>query len=373
MAEERNTLRKIIHIDMDQFYAAVEQRDNPELKGLPVAVGHDGERGVVATASYEARKFGVHSAQSMQVAKRLCPGLVIVPAHFEKYKAVSRQIRAIMEDYTDVIEPLSLDEAFLDVTRNKKDMELAVEVAKDIKRRILEETGLTASAGVSYCKFLAKVASDYRKPNGLCTIHPDRALDFIARLSIEQFWLVGKKTAEKMHHMGIHNGAQLREYSLQGLTTAFGKAGQMFYDFARGIDNRPVVTEWVRKSVGCERTYEHDLTTPSAITIELYHLVLELTERIHRTQFQGHTLTLKVKFQDFTQITRSLTSSTILLTKEQILPLAKQLFQKVTLAQHTIRLLGLSVGNPISDEDEGSESPHRQEWIDQYLPFEEDE
>lgn len=365
-----DTQRKIIHVDMDQFYAAVEQRDNPELRGLPVAVGHDAERGVVATASYEARKFGVHSAQSIQVAKRLCKELVIVPPRFSVYKEVSHQIRDIMLDYTEVIEPLSLDEAFMDVTHNKKGMPLAVEVAKDIKRRILEETALTASAGVSYCKFLAKVASDYRKPNGLCTIHPDRALDFIARLPIEQFWLVGKKTAEKMHRMGIYNGAQLRDYSLQGLTTAFGKAGQMFYDFARGIDNRPVVTDWVRKSVGCERTYEHDLTTPPAVIIEIYHLVLELLERLHRSQFQGHTLTLKVKFQDFTQITRSVTSPESLLTKEQILPLAKQLFQKVLLEGHTIRLLGLSVSNPTSSEEDETPVRQHEEWVNQYLPFE---
>ena len=367
-----DTSRKIIHIDMDQFYAAVEQRDNPELRGRPVAVGHDGERGVVATASYEARKFGVHSAQSMLVDKRLCPELVIVPAHFEKYKAVSRQIRGIMEEYTDVIEPLSLDEAFLDVTENKKGMTLAVDIAKDIKRRILEETGLTASAGVSYCKFLAKVASDYRKPNGLCTIHPDRALDFIARLRIEQFWLVGPKTAERMHQMGIHNGLQLRDYSLQGLTAAFGKAGQMFYDFARGIDERPVVTEWVRKSVGCERTYEHDLTAHAAITIEIYHLLLELLDRIQRAQFQGHTLTLKVKYQDFTQITRSVTSPDFLLTKEQILPLSKQLMQKVADDPRPIRLLGLSVSNPSTDEhdDDKTTLAHHEEWVDQYLPFE---
>ena len=362
-----DTQRKIIHVDMDQFYAAVEQRDNPELRGLPVAVGHDAERGVVATASYEARKFGVHSAQSIQVAKRLCKELVIVPPRFSVYKEVSHQIRDIMSDYTDMIEPLSLDEAFLDVTHNKKDMELAVDVAKEIKSRILKETGLTASAGVSYCKFLAKVGSDYRKPNGLCTIHPDRALDFIARLRIEQFWLVGKKTAEKMHKMGIHNGAQLREYSLQGLTSAFGKAGQLFYDFARGIDNRPVVTEWVRKSVGCERTYEHDLVTSAAITIELYHILQELLKRLEHTQFQGTTLTLKVKFHDFTQITRSITSAETLTTKEQILPLSKQLMQKVDFADRPIRLLGLSVGNPLQDDEE---PPHRAEWIDQYLPFE---
>lgn len=362
-----DTHRKIIHIDMDQFFAAVEQRDNPALRGLPVAVGHDGERGVVSTASYEARRFGVHSAQSIQVAKRLCPELIIVPSHFDRYKEVSAQIRDIMQDYTDLIEPISLDEAFLDVTHNKKNIDLAVDIAKEIKQRILQETGLTASAGVSYCKFLAKIASDYRKPNGLCTIHPDQALSFIAHLRIEQFWLVGKKTAEKMHKMGIYNGAQLRDYSLQGLTAAFGKAGQMFYDFARGIDDRPVVKDWVRKSVGCERTYEHDIHTKAAITIELYHILLELLDRLHRTQFQGHTLTLKVKYHDFTQITRSITSPELLLTKEQLLPLSKQLLHKVTFEQHPIRLLGLSIGNPPAANES---KPHQEEWIDQYLPFE---
>ena len=362
-----DTSRKIIHIDMDQFFAAVEQRDNPALRGLPVAVGWDAERGVVSTASYEARKFGVHSAQSIQVAKRLCKDLVIVPPRFDAYKEVSHQVRDIMLDYTEMIEPLSLDEAFLDVTHNKKDIELAVEIAKDIKRRILAETGLTASAGVSYCKFLAKVGSDFRKPDGLCTIHPDRALDFIARLRIEQFWGVGKKTAEKMHHLGIYNGAQLRDYSLQGLTSAFGKAGQLFYDFARGIDNRPVVTEWVRKSVGCERTYEHDLMTSAAVTIELYHILQELMKRLERTQFQGNTLTLKVKFHDFTQITRSLTLDEALQTKEQLLPLSKQLMQKVDFSSRPIRLLGLSVGNPHQEEEK--EPLHRAEWVNQYLPF----
>ena len=193
------------------------------------------------------------------------------------------------------------------------------------------------------------------------------SLNGMSRRCIEQFWLVGKKTAEKMHKMGIHNGAQLREYSLQGLTSAFGKAGQLFYDFARGIDNRPVVTEWVRKSVGCERTYEHDLVTSAAITIELYHILQELLKRLEHTQFQGTTLTLKVKFHDFTQITRSITSAETLTTKEQILPLSKQLMQKVDFADRPIRLLGLSVGNPLQDDEE---PPHRAEWIDQYLPFE---
>ena len=194
---------KIIHVDMDQFFAAVEQRDNPELKGKPIAVGHDAERGVVSTASYEARRFGVHSAQSIQLAKRLCPQLIIVEPHFQRYKEVSAQLHQIFHDYTDLIEPISLDEAFLDVTENKRGIELGVDIAREIKQRIRETTGLTASAGVSYCKFLAKIASDWRKPDGLTVIHPDRALDFIAQLKVEKIWGVGQKTAEKMHHMGI--------------------------------------------------------------------------------------------------------------------------------------------------------------------------
>jgi len=365
-----NERRKIIHVDMDQFFAAVEQRDNPDLLGKPVAVGYDGERGVVSTASYEARRFGVHSAQSVMVAKRLCPDLIIVPGHYNKYKEVSAQIHDIFHDYTDIIEPLSLDEAFLDVTSNKVDEELAVNIAVDIKRRILEETQLTASAGVSYCKFLAKVASDYRKPDGLCVVHPDRALDFIAQLPIERFWLVGRKTAERMHRLGIHNGYQLRQFSLQYLTDKFGKAGQLFYDFARGIDDRPVVTDWVRKSVGCEHTFLKDISRRSEVTIELYHTVLELLERIQKTQFKGHTLTLKVKFHDFTQITRSLTVNDILMEKAQILPLAKQLMREVDYAQRPIRLLGLSVSHAEVEEEKPLHG-QVEKWEEGYLPFEE--
>ncbi len=203
--------RKIIHIDMDAFFAAVEQRDNPELRGKPVAVGFDGPRGVVSTASYEARKWGVHSAQSIAQAKQRCPDLIIVPCRHSYYAEISHQIHQIFQEYTDLIEPISIDEAFLDVTHNKKGIELAVDIAKEIKARIKEATGLTASAGISYCKFLAKVASDYRKPDGICTIHPDKALDFIAQLPVEDFWGVGKKTLQKMHFMGIYNGADLTE------------------------------------------------------------------------------------------------------------------------------------------------------------------
>ena len=358
--------RKIIHVDMDQFFAAVEQRDNPELKGKPVAVGWDAERGVVSTASYEARRFGVHSAQSIQVAKRLCPQLIIVPPHFSKYKEVSSQIHSIFHDYTDLIEPLSLDEAFLDVTENKKDIAMAVDIAKEIKQRIKETTGLTASAGVSYCKMLAKIASDWRKPDGLTVVHPDKALDFIAQLDIKKIWGVGQKTAEKMHKMGIFTGADLRRQSLTRLSQEFGKMGRVFYDFARGIDERPVISEWERKSVSCERTFETDLSEPAAVTIELYHATLELVQRIEKSQFEGRTLTLKVKFLDFRQITRSITVGHILRTKDEILPLAKQLMKEVEYRSHPIRLLGLGVSN--HKEELAEESPR---WIELELEFEE--
>ena len=346
------TERKIIHVDMDQFFAAVEQRDHPELRGRPIAVGYDGERGVVSTASYEARRFGVHSAQSVKVAKRLCPQLTIVEGDYRKYKAVSKEIHSVFHEYTDLVEPLSIDEAFLDVTVNKRGMELAVDIAREIKAEIFRRTQLTASAGVSYCKFLAKVASDWRKPDGLCTIHPDRALDFIAQLPIERFWGVGEKTAAKMHWMGIFNGSQLRQVSLEHLTQVFGKAGRVFYDFARGVDERPVVTDYERKSVGTERTFEQDIWKRAAVVAELYHTVMELLSRIEKSDFSGKTLTLKVKFYDFTQITRSMTANRDLRRKDDILPLAKQLLSEVDYGHdRPIRLMGLSVSNPTTADD----------------------
>ena len=379
----RRKMNKIIHVDMDQFFAAVEQRDHLELKGKPIAVGHDAERGVVSTASYEARRFGVHSAQSIQVAKRLCPQLIIVEPHFQKYKEVSAQLHEIFHDYTDLIEPISLDEAFLDVTENKKSIELGVDIAREIKQRILEMTGLTASAGVSYCKFLAKIASDWRKPDGLTVIHPNKALDFISQLKIEKIWGVGQKTAEKMHRMGIFTGLDLRNTSLSRLTQEFGKMGQVFYDFSRGIDNRPVISEWERKSVSCEQTFESDINENAAVTIHLYHTVLELVRRIEKNDFEGRTLTLKVKFarereqtqqydkyQDFHQITRSITVDHVLRTKDEILPLAKQLMQQVEFHSHPIRLLGLGVSNPGSPSSNGALASSQGAWCELELEFE---
>ncbi len=344
---------------MDAFFASVEQHDRPELRGKPIAIGYDGKRGVVATASYEARPYGVRSAQPISTAKRLCPGLIIVRGRHERYKEVSGQVHEIFREYTDLIEPLSLDEAFLDVTRNKKGIELAVDIAREIKTRIKEVTGLTASAGVSYNKLLAKIASDWRKPDGLCTIHPDRALDFVGGLGIEKFWGVGPKTAERMHGMGIRTGADLRAVPLGRLQEVFGKAGRMFYDFARGIDDRPVVTERMRKSVGCEQTFLEDISEEGSAITELHRLVPELVGRIAHDGFEGHTLTLKVKYGDFTQITRSITVDHMLTTEDDIQPLARQLLSQVYYGEdHPIRLLGLTVSNPVIEKPE-----QMQRWI----------
>ena len=350
---------------MDQFFAAVEQRDHPELRGRPVAVGYDAERGVVSTASYEARPYGVHSALSIQVAKRLCPQLIIVEPHFQKYKEVSLQIRAIFSEYTDLIEPLSLDEAFLDVTENKRGMGMAVDCAREIKQRIRQVTGLTASAGVSYCKFLAKIASDWQKPDGLTVVHPDRAQQFIDHLDVKRIWGVGAKTAEHLHRMGVFTGADLRRLSLSHLQQEFGKMGRVFYEFARGIDERPVCPEWERKSVSCEHTFAKDLSESSAVIIELYHTVLELVERLRKADFYGHTLTLKVKFYNFQQISRSITVDYALRTKEQLLPLAKQLLQEVDYRNSPIRLIGLGVSGL---HDTLPPVPPR--WVELELPFE---
>lgn len=354
---------------MDAFFASVEQRDNPELRGKPIAVGFDGPRGVVSTASYEARPYGVHSAMSMAQAKRRCPQLIVVPTHFEKYKEVSQQIHAVFHEYTDLVEPISLDEAFLDVTDNKKGIELAVDIAKEIKQKILERTSLTASAGISFNKLLAKIASDMRKPNGIFTVHPDRALDFIGSLPVEKLWGVGPKTANRMHEMGVFTGAQLRRISCEHLVQVFGKMGRVYYDFSRGIDNRPVVVAYERKSVGCERTFLEDLHIDTKIIIELYHIVLELVERIERKDFRGRTLTLKLKWDATTQITRSLTQEKVLRTKDDILPLAKRLLKDTEYHDRPIRLMGLSVSSPETNDKGGQNRP---QWVEGFLPFSDD-
>ena len=340
---------------MDAFYASVEQRDNPELRGKPIAVGHAEQRGVVSAASYEARRYGVRSAMSSLKAKQLCPHIIFVPGRMNVYKEVSAQVHRIFQEYTDLIEPLSLDEAFLDVTHNKKGIELAVDIAKEIKKRIREELNLVASAGISYNKFLAKVASDYRKPDGLCTIHPDQALEFISKLPIEAFWGVGKVTAQKMHSLGIHKGKDLQQCTLEMLTRLFGKAGYIYHDFAQGIDLRPVEAERIRKSVGCEHTLDKDITASSSVIIELYHVATELIERLKKSGFSGNTLTLKIKFYDFKQITRSITREQELNNMNDILPLAKQLLKEVDYSIRPIRLIGLTISNPKEEREEHDE------------------
>ena len=346
----RDVERKIIHIDMDAFYASVEQRDNPEFRGKPLVVGREEERGVVAAASYEAREFGVYSAISSMKAKKLCPDLIFVRGRMEHYKSISKEIHEIFHEYTDIIEPLALDEAFLDVSVNKKNIPLAVDIAKAIKKDIYDRLGLVASAGVSYNKFLAKIASDHRKPDGLYVIHPQRALDFIAKLPIETFWGIGKVTARKMHSLGVHNGAQLRNCSLEFLSRNFGKSGDLYYNFAHGLDLREVEPVRERKSVGVENTFEKDLTSSTGLIIELWHITTELLVRLKKADFHGHTLVLKVKFSDFTQKTRSISIDHELQDMKEILSLAKKLLSELQLSSFKVRLMGLTIANPIDDK-----------------------
>lgn len=358
-------LRTIIHVDMDAFFASVEQRDHPELKGKPIAVGYDGPRGVLATASYEARRYGVHSAMATTTAKRLCPELIIVEGNHHHYSEVSAQVHQIFRDYTDLIEPISIDEAFLDVTVNKKGITSGRDIASEIRRRIREELHLTASAGISYNKFLAKIASDYNKPDGMFEVSYDEAQDFIAKLPVEKFWGVGPKTKARMHKMGIYTGRDLRAVSKMHLLQIFGKAGEIYYNFARGVDDRPVVPEWERKSVGCEETMSEDITMGSQMIIELYHVVLELEQRLAKSSFKGKTLTLKIKYSDFKVVNRSITSSKVLATKADILPLAKSLVSKVDFSvSRPVRLVGLSVSNPPTEKSDG-----KPRWVQGRLNF----
>src|SRR5213592_5154232 len=304
MQSDDRPIRKIIHVDMDAFYASVEQRDNPELKGKPVAVG-GGHRGVVAAASYEAREYGVRSAMPSVTAKRRCPELLFVKPRFDVYKAVSNQIRAIFADYTELIEPLSLDEAYLDVTEDRVGLGSARAIAEDIRRRIREECQLTASAGVSYCKFIAKLASDHRKPDGLTVITPERGAEFVASLPVARFHGVGPVTAKKMERLGILTGADLREWTLPALEAQFGSSGQWYWRICRGIDDREVKPDRPYKSVSAERTFDEDLRDPELLAAELERIAGYAWDRVERAEVTGRTVTLKVKFGDFTLITRS--------------------------------------------------------------------
>lgn len=334
---------------MDAFFASIEQRDFPNLRGKPVAVGSSRERGVVAAASYEARKFGVRSAMPSRTALKKCPQLIFQPHRFDVYKAVSKQIMAIFHAYTDLVEPLSIDEAFLDVTENKKGISSATLIAREIKKRIYDQTQLTASAGVSINKFLAKIASDQRKPNGLFLIKPQEVLPFIEQLPIEKFYGVGKKTAERMHQIGIHYGKDLQKYDLPRLIHLFGKSGKYFYDISRGEDNRPVQPHRERKSVGIENTFQHDLIDQQQILHELSILENGLIQRITKTGKSGKTLTLKVKFDNFEQITRSRTIHSPIRTRTKLNTLIHQLLKEASMSR-PIRLLGLSISNFNNDK-----------------------
>jgi DNA polymerase-4 len=338
-------MRKIIHVDMDAFFASVEQLDHPELRGKPVAVGGSGPRSVVAAASYEARKFGVHSAMPSVSAKKLCPDLIFVRHNFERYSEISGIVHGIFRKYTDLIEPLSIDEAFLDVTADKLKICSATIIAEKIRKEIKEVTGLTASAGVSFNKFLAKIASDINKPDGLFVIGPAEAEKFIAELKVEKFYGIGKVTAERMHKLGIHTGADLRKWDIVSLVRNFGKAGAFFFDIVRGKDDRPVEPDWERKSVGTELTYEKDLTSQAEVIIELYKLEKELMERIEHTGTTGRTVTLKIKFSDFRQITRSRTVQSYIRDFDTLHKEVTAIRKSLDIKNTRIRLLGVTMSN----------------------------
>ena len=347
-------VRKIIHVDMDAFYASVEQRDDPSLRGRPVAVGHGARRGVVAAASYEARAFGVRSALPSVTALRQCPELVFVPPRFEVYRAVSAQIHAIFAEFTDLIEPLALDEAYLDVTANRAGLETAWLTARAIRGRILEETGLTASAGVSYNKFLAKLASGRRKPNGQFAIQPHEGEGFVEALPVAKFHGVGPATAAKMQRLGIETGADLKAWSLGALQARFGKSGAWYFGIARGVDDRPVNPNRVRKSSGSETTFDEDLTDPERIKAGVVEMADDVWAWCEKTGRRGRTVTVKVKWADFQNTTRSRTLAQLVQTRDQLRAAGLALVETVLPAPKGIRLVGVTLSGFPDAEDTGA-------------------
>jgi DNA polymerase-4 len=338
------TQRKIILIDMDAFYASVEQLDNPDLKGKPIAVGGSEIRGVVSAASYEARKFGVRSAMSGAQATRLCADLIFVKPNFERYKEVSKQIRNIFYEYTDLVEPLSLDEAYLDVTENKKGNPSATLIAKEIRQKIFEATGLTASAGISVNKFVAKIASDFNKPNGQKTVNPDEVTAFIEVLDVKKFYGIGKVTAEKMYKLGIYTGIDLKTKSLEYLEKHFGNSGKSYYNLSRGISYSQVKPNREMKSVGAERTFNKNLSSEIYMEERLKNIAEEIERRIKKYNIAGKTITLKIKYSDFSQQTRSKTVPYFISDKNLIFETAKELLYQEKL-KNSVRLLGISLNN----------------------------
>jgi len=347
-------LRKIIHVDMDAFYASVEQLDHPELRGKPVAVGGSSKRGVVSAASYEARKFGVRSAMSSVMAKRNCPDLIFVKSNFERYREISAQIREIFYEYTDLVEPLSLDEAYLDVTENKKGLMSATLIAKKIRNQIKEKTGLNASAGISVNKFIAKVASDINKPNGQKTVAPEEVIEFLEQLDIRKFYGVGKVTAEKMYRLGIFSGKDLKLKSEEYLTEHFGKSGRHFYNVVRGIHHSEVKPHRIRKSLGAERTFNENISSEVFMLEKLKNIAEEIERRLNKSDVAGKTITLKIKYSDFTQQTRSKTISYFISSKDLILELAKELLYQEKM-KNSVRLLGISLSNLNTEKEDAKE------------------
>jgi DNA polymerase IV len=344
-------IRKIIHVDMDAFFASVEQRDNPDLRGKPVAVGGGSKRGVVAAASYEARAFGVKSAMPSITAQRLCPDLIFVKARFDAYRLVSRQIRDIFARHTDLIQPLSLDEAYLDVTHDKQGIGSAVKIAKAIRAAIARETGLTASAGVSYNKFIAKLASDQNKPDGLCVILPEQGPAFVASLPVRRFHGVGPRTAEKMAKLGLHTGADLAAKDEAWLSQHFGSWGGYLHKAARGIDDRPVNANSIRKSLGGESTYFDDKRSEAELRDALEEIIDLVWERIERYRAQGKTLVLKARYSDFRTVTRSRTIGHVIATRVEFAQLGHALLDQLLPAEMGIRLLGLTLSGLVGEAE----------------------
>ena len=346
---EINPNRKIIHVDMDAFYASVEQMDNPSLRGKPLAVGGSENRGVVSAASYEARKFGVRSAMSGVQAKRNCPELIFVRPRFDRYKEISNKIRKIFYDYTDLVEPLSLDEAYLDVTKNKKGNPSGTLIAQEIRLRIFNEVGLTASAGISINKFIAKIASDFNKPNGQKTVTPDEVIPFLEELPIRKFYGVGKVTTEKMYQLGIFTGLDLKKKPIEFLEKHFGKSGTFYFNVVRGIHNSEVKSNRITKSVAAEHTFDVNLTSEIFMEERLERIADELERRLKKYAIAGKTVTLKIKYSDFSQQTRSKTLPYFISDKSLLLETAKELLYQERLKE-SVRLLGISLNNLNTDE-----------------------
>ena len=356
--------RKIIHIDMDAFFASVEQHDNPWLKGKAIAVGGSEARGVVAAASYEARRYGVRSAMSSVVAKQLCPQLIFVKPRFDRYREISMQIRAIFYEYTDLVEPLSLDEAYLDVTINKMNIPSATLIAQQIRSKIFEQTGLTASAGISVNKFIAKIASDYNKPNGQKTVPPEEVLDFLANLDIKKFYGIGKVTAQKMYQKGIFTGADLRAKSLEELQEYFGNNGEYFYQIARGVHLSPVRPFRLVKSIGVEHTFDTNISSEVFMQEPLQKLCEEAAQRMVKKQLLAKTITLKLKYSDFKQQTRSRTLPDFVGDSEAIYQVIRELLYQEKLRE-SVRLLGVSLSH-FNYPSEEEESP---QWVQLQFDF----